>query len=383
MLEKLTQEQEELKSKVSEFWINKAFNQCHEGIDKEKFETGISWLYNTLLKLDTPQVIYCDSILEAGIKITLVKDYNKDINIYDPSMMELKGEMFTKDFKNKLRDNLGLNSSYVGWANFGWVAFYDYFTKIGVLDHELFNNYIKLIDSNVFECFEFENVVFAVQPPKKIHYNQNNLPSNTMGSAIIFNDGSEYHMINGVKISKELFDKLYNETYTFNDFVNEPNEEIKSTILAYKQERYGEFGVFDFLRSQLKEIDTYTDIKDEKYLEGTTGGQMIGTYTLFKGKYDKDTEIAYVRCYCPSTDRMFFLGVEPSNTNAKDSIASLYRIPNKLCNEIKSIQRQGERFSTTFTDKGREMMKTMTKEEASDLVSLSGDKYFELMRYEY
>lgn len=80
---------------------------------------------------------------------------------------------------------------------------------------------------------------------------------------------------------------------------------------------------------------------------------------------------------------MFLLGVEPSNTNAKDSIASLYRIPNKLCNEIKGIQRQGERFSTTFTDKGREIMKTMSKEEASNLVSLSGDKYFELMRYEY
>lgn len=383
MLINLNKEQEELKEVVRDFWRDKALKQCGDGINKDQFETGISWLYKTLLKLDTPNVVYCDSIMEAGIKITLIKDYNKEPNYYDPSMISLKGDLFTREFNEKLKDNLSLSSSYIGWSNFGWVAFYDYFKQIDVLKYELFNNYKELIGSNVFDCFEFENVVFAVQPPKKIHYNENMLPSNTMGSAIIFNDGSEYYMINGLEITKELFDKLYNETYTFEDFLLEDNEEIKSSVLAYKQERYGDEGVFDFLRSKLYEIDTYTDIKDEKYLEGTTKGQMIGTYTLFKGKYDEDTELAYVRCYCPSTDRMFFLGVEPSNTNAKDSIASLYRIPKKLEKHIKYIQRQGERFSTTFTDEGKSIMKNLSKEDVSDFASLSGDKYFELMRYEY
>ena len=80
---------------------------------------------------------------------------------------------------------------------------------------------------------------------------------------------------------------------------------------------------------------------------------------------------------------MFFLSVDPINTNAKDGIASLYRVPKKLDHEIKSISRQGERFSTVFTKKGNEMLKSLPKEDISDLIHISGDRYFSLMNYEF
>ena len=146
------------------------------------------------------------------------------------------------------------------------------------------------------------------------------------------------------------------------------------------EEKFGGEYLFDFLSKNLEEIDCYINEKDKKYLEGTTKGTNVGVYTLFKGKVN-DIDLAFVRCYCPSTDRMFFLGVDPLNNNAKDAIASLYRCPKKLISDIKYIQRQGERFSTVFYD--NEKIKELDKEELSDLVSLSGDKYFELMRYEY
>ena len=76
---------------------------------------------------------------------------------------------------------------------------------------------------------------------------------------------------------------------------------------------------------------------------------------------------------------MFFLGVNPDNKNAKDAIASLYRVPKKLVNQIKSINRQGERYSTTFNNGIIEL----TKEESSDLVSISGDEYFSKIKYEF
>ena len=383
MLEKLTKEQENKTIEVRDFWLDKAFNKCHLGIDKPKFEKGLEWLYGEFLSLEKPKVVYCDSILEAVIKITLVKDFDKSIDIYHPNMLSLEGEIFTDEFKTKLNENMNLTSSYIGWSNFGWVSFYDFFSKIDVLNNEKFNNYKELIDSNVFECFEFEKVVFAVQPPKKIHYNERMQPSNTVGPAIIFNDGTEYYKVNGFDVTEELFDSLYNDTYTFEEFLKEKNEEIKSVVLAYKEERYGNSGVYDFMKDSLNEVDTYTDVKDGTLLEGTTRGQNIGTYTLFKGKLNNDIELAYVRCFCPSTDRMFFLGVEPHHTSAKDAIASLYRIPRKLKNEIKYIQRQGERFSTVFTDNGKNIMKSLSEDDVSDLVSISGDEYFNLMTYEY
>ena len=108
----------------------------------------------------------------------------------------------------------------------------------------------------------------------------------------------------------------------------------------------------------------------------------IGVYTLFKGKIN-DTNIAYVRCYCPSTDRMFFLGVDSRHTNAKDAISSLYRIPAKLKSHIKSISRQGERYSTVLTDIGNEILKAMSENEIADVTSISGESYFNLIKYEF
>jgi len=140
--------------------------------------------------------------------------------------------------------------------------------------------------------------------------------------------------------------------------------------------------LFRFFSKDLKEVDTYTDKKDEKYLKGTTGGMNVGVYTLFKGGINGE-KVAYVRCYCPSTDRMFFLGVAPENKNAKDAIASLYRIPSKLKSHIKSIARQGERFSTTFTDAGTKIMKSLSESDTANLVSINGNDYFKLMSYEY
>ena len=110
----------------------------------------------------------------------------------------------------------------------------------------------------------------------------------------------------------------------------------------------------------------------------------IGVYTLFKGKID-NTEVAYIRCYCPSTDRMFFLGVEPNNINAKDAIASLYQIPRVLKDNIVSISRQGEIFSTTFDKDITEKLKNnkFSFSDLKDYVSLSGDEYFTKMEYEF
>ena len=124
------------------------------------------------------------------------------------------------------------------------------------------------------------------------------------------------------------------------------------------------------------------DKKRKDFAKGTTNGMNIGVYTLFKGQIN-DVELAFVRCYCPSTDRMFFLGVDPNNVNAKDAIASLYRVPRSLVNNIKYIQRQGERFSTVFDDKGNEILKSLTQEDSSDLIGIDGDSYFNLMQYEY
>ena len=383
MKEELTKQEEALTLVVRDKWINKAYNDCSMGIDKSKFETGISWLYNNLVSLPNPQVIYCDSIIDAIIKITMFKDFNMDVSEYPTIFEKYKNSKLKSDFLKKMDENKELKSSYIGWSNFGWISFYDYFTQIGVLNDEKFNMYQSLIESNVFETFEFENVVFAVQTPKYI-LSENLLPHNTEDFAIEFNDGTGCYFINGLNVDADLFLKLKNRKYTFSDFIKEENEETKSMILLYIESRDGTEAVFDFMRDNLKQVDSFVNDTKNEYLEGTTRSNRIGVYTLFKGQIN-DVNIAYVRCYCPSTDRMFFLGVEPSYDSAKDAIASLYRVPTILKNNIVSISRQGEKFSTIFDDDITYKLENgeFSNDELQRYSSLSGNDYFKLMTYEF
>jgi len=223
--------------------------------------------------------------------------------------------------------------------------------------------------------------------PKKVHRNSNNDMHNVDGPAVEWGSSTDVtnfdcYYIDGMNIEKELFYKLSEKEITFEDFVKEQNEETKSSILAFYRAKFGDEFMFRFLSKNLTEIDSYVDKKAEEYLVGTTGGMNIGVYTLFRGRV-MDEDIAYVRCYCPSTDRMFFLGVEPKHTNAKDAIASLYRVPRKLKQYIKHINRQGEVYSTNFTDEGIKLLKSMSKQDVADLVGISGDEYFTNLKYEY
>ncbi|MBF0651686.1 hypothetical protein IR083_22975, partial [Dysgonomonas sp. GY75] len=282
-----------------------------------------------------------------------------------------------------VRDSVGDYSSYIGVNNFGWVSFYDFFERIKVLDNFKFRNYKKIIKSGAFNAYEYENYVFAIQPPTSISRDNRDRLHSVNDASVKFKDGSEYYFIHGVSIKEEMFNKLINNEYTFESFVKEGNEEMKAAVLSFIEEKNGSEALFRFISANIKEVDSYTDKKEDKYLKGTTGGMNVGVYSLFKGRINNNIDLAFVRCYCPSTDRMFFLSVNPSNKNAKDAIASLYRVPKKLAKEIEYIQRQGERFSTVFTDNGKELLESLSETDIADLTHISGDRYFKLMKYEF
>ena len=207
---------------------------------------------------------------------------------------------------------------------------------------------------------------------------------NRIGNAVVWSNSFapfDCYYINGLNISKELFFKLKNKEYTFEEWSKEKNEEIKSLILFYFEEEFGGEYVFRFLSKYLKEINTYIHKKEKKYLEGTTKSSNIGVYTLFKGNVNS-INIAYVRCYCPSTDRMFFLGVHESMNNAKDAIASLCQIPIDLKDHLETITRCGEIYSFNFDKEGVKKIKN-EKINVENVVSLTGEEYFSKLIWEY
>jgi hypothetical protein len=242
-------------------------------------------------------------------------------------------------------------------------------------------------DSDVYTAVFSELVCVVCKYPKRIHVDAEKRLHSVLGQAVEWGNSTDLtkwdcYYIHGVLVEPALFEKLSSKELTFEDWAREGNEEIKSAMLSFMEEKWGAEYLFRFISKHLKEIDTYTDKKDAQYLEGTTGGMNIGVYTLFKGTVN-DLKMAFVRCYCPSSDRMFFLSVSPTNTNAKDAIASLYRVPAKLIKHIKGISRQGERYFTVFTEEGNEVLDKLSKEEVADLKSIPGKQYFSLMTYEF
>lgn len=152
------------------------------------------------------------------------------------------------------------------------------------------------------------------------------------------------------------------------------NEELKAKILELDQ---------TLLTKHLAKVDSYIDKKPEQYLLGTTKSMNIGVYDLYKGKIN-DVDVAFVRCFCPSTDRMFLLEVEDRHTNAKDAIASLAQVPKCLKDKVLYIQRNGEVFHFATSDETTADINSgkYSQEQLADLVSFTGDEYFSLMKAE-
>ncbi|MFP7656115.1 hypothetical protein ACJ5H0_09910 [Chryseobacterium proteolyticum] len=211
-----------------------------------------------------------------------------------------------------------------------------------------------------FMSIQLEGLCIVSNFPNVIHRNDNNDLHSVEEYAISFNDGYGIHYINGKYIPEDIFKQIKSNEFKLESFLKEPNEEIKSAAIEMMQIINGDAFLVRFFGNNLKEVDSYVDKKEAKYLKGTTSGMNIGVYTLYKGNINGDS-IAYVQCYCPSTDRMFFLGVEPTHRTAKNAIASLYRVPTIAKDDIKSISRQGERFFTAFTEEGYNKIKTSKK----------------------
>jgi hypothetical protein len=355
-LEKLNLEQKELLKINKEKFIKKFLN--NDLINKEISIKLITFVYSLIGK-KCPKIYKVGNPLEAQQLANKLKKTEKVYYVF--------GTYLT-----------------IYWASL--YAYYETFVDLGIITKDKFPKYFELrnfIDSNIFLTIEFEKAIIICEKPLICLKNQKGL-HNLDGMAIQWRDGYGQYYFNGINVKVDLFNQLINKTYTFEQWTKEQNEEIKSLVLAFYEEKFGGEFVFSFLSKQLKEIDSYIDKKDSKYLENTTKGMNIGVYTLFKGKINK-VDIAYVRCYCPSTDRMFFLGVHPDMTTAKDAIASLCQVPVKLAKGLTSINRQGEMFSFNFDKETTKLLKTntLTSKDYQEVVSLKGDEYFNKIKFEF
>ena len=367
MLEKLTKEQEKIMNQTRDEWVNLFFDNVknQKGIDKNMFEEGVEWLYTKLLRKPKPKVVYCDSWISCLLTITILKDEKLNKSIKDKlgapvrdsvgaSVWDSVGASVRTSVRDSVRtsvrasvrtsvrasvwDSVGdsvwtpvwtpvwdsvrtsvgasvlnifnLCSSYIDLSNYGWVSFYDFFEKINIIDNFNFKQYKKILKSGVFNAYEFENCVFAVQPPIYVERNSQGRLHSTSTAAVKFRDGSSYYFINGRPIPEWVVEKK--DAITKDQFLQEKNSDIKGAIY----EVLGSEGIINLLGAE---------ITDTKTIHHANGDVEIVELLKTKDTFPEldDDPLAWVKMACPSTGTNYLIGVEPQYNDAIEAIASL------------------------------------------------------------
>ena len=292
-------------------WINLFFDNVRNkrGIDKPAFEEGIKWLYNDLLKKPTPKIIYCDGWLSCLLTIAILKNKNLIKKSWASVGASVRDSVWASVWAS-VGASVNEYSSYIDLSNYGWASFYDFFEKINLLDNFNFKQYKKLIRSNVFNAYEYENYVFAIQPPVYIETNLAGRLHSTTQAAVQFRDGSEYYFINGRSIPAWIVNDK--SSITKEQFMKETDADIKGAIY----ESIGQQGMLDLLGAKV------VDRRENVHANGDREVvELLKTNDLFK-EIDNQP-FAWVSMCCPSTGTHYLQGVEPHHTNAIEAIASL------------------------------------------------------------
>ena len=220
------------------------------------------------------------------------------------------GDSIGDSVRDSVRDSVNEYSSYIDLSNYGWVSFYDFFEKINLLDNFNFKQYKKLIRSNVFNAYEYENYVFAIQPPVYIETNLAGRLHSTTQAAVQFRDGSEYYFINGRSIPAWIVNDK--SSITKERFMKETDADIKGAIY----ESIGQQGMLDLLGAKVVDRREIVHANGDREVV-----ELLKTDDLFK-EIDNQP-FAWVSMCCPSTGTHYLQGVEPHHTNAIEAIASL------------------------------------------------------------
>lgn len=192
---------------------------------------------------------------------------------------------------------------YGSITDFGWVAWCDYFQRIGISlgkAEKDFNAFKNLLVSGLYDMIQLKGVCIVCEMPREIHRDSATRLHSTGGPSIRWADGFELYHLWGVSFEKELHAKVTSRAISAKDVLKIENMEQRMAALK----SLGAESVIDALESNL--IAT-SDRGNALYAVKGIGEQM--NYCL---KYK-----------CPSTSREYVSFVPPEVGKANDPDAAM------------------------------------------------------------
>lgn len=242
-LEKLTKEQEALMAVVRDEWIAAALGG-DTSIDELALKEWLNFCYGRISR-KTPPYEICGGPFEAQ-KRANDRNGNTKMKYYSS----------------------GLGFGY----DSGWVSFYDFFTRIGILTNADFNAWIGFKKAGVWDCVLFENVAYIIRRPLVVNKDAQGRLHCENGGAVMFSNGEKYYSWHGTRVPERLI--MNAPDVSKEDLLAERNAEI---VRAWG-EKIGWTKFFDLIDAVL--------IDEEK--DGNTGL----TYALYDLKNRPSPEFA-------------------------------------------------------------------------------------------
>lgn len=265
MKDSLTPEESALLPIVADEWIAQQTKPTEESAVME----AVAWLYK---KIDTPmpKVVIVDS---------------------PKAMIEY--------CRNELKDPNPESLTFGNASDMGWVAFYDFFDRIGVEVSEDYREYREYAKKGIYDAVAYDEIIVVCRNPVHILTTEAKIPHCTTGPAFLWKDGHGEYFINGRHIDRTWAKKCCDRTLTVKEFTSEKNDELRSAA-------------FEFLGSDFANFVGAEEIDSQSFVHGE--GELE-TITLVRTKKKLNTvtkkPYAWLKRICPSTGTVYMTPTNP------------------------------------------------------------------------
>jgi len=285
MIDSLTAEQNALVEANRDAWLDKFFKyNVRTQTDPSRIEKAIKALYK-ICDLSEPDVVIVDSPKAAQVECN-----RRAGTLNNPT---------TYSFSN-----------YGNASDFGWIAFYDTFIKLGItIEDDLmakFNVMREVIESGCFMSIQLEGLCVVSKMPLSISRDGEQRLHSTTGPAVEFLDGYKQYYVAGRNISEEIFAACDDLGKARGIFRSEENEDVKSIICFIVRDRLGERGLLDMLNAELYAEETVQH--SPEYTEVLRLYRTRETFSfLMDSKERPNQPYCWLEYTCPSTGTIYLI----------------------------------------------------------------------------
>jgi hypothetical protein len=328
MLKTLTKEQEELVVKVKNEWIERAYNPV---IDKEKIKQAVLDLYELCGEKKPKEVIVVDSIMGlcmlneslkiknsvrasvrasvwtsvwtsvgASVRASVSASVGASVgasvsaSVGTSVRASVRASVWTSvgaSVRASVWTSVGELQYYGNYGDYGWVSFYDFFTRIKIINDKRFNKFKEIIESGIYEWIGYKNLAIVSCPPvklNKIELREIFVLHSETESAVRFADGFELYYLYGVNFKKDLWGKITEKKITGKEILELEN--IEQRMVAMKV-----IGMENLLEDLNAKLINKSEKGNELYLIENVFSQPA----------------YYLKYKCPSTNRVYVSGIDP------------------------------------------------------------------------